>query len=175
MKYLGNKGQGAMEYLMTYGWAILVVMIVGVVLWQLGVFNVGQGNLVTTGFVKMQPLTPSIAYRNQSFRGSFTNALGTTIRLYSVNLTESIAGTALCPLASQTVSADGTGTNNLSATLFPSIKAGGTFTIVNPGCPVKADGESFDLVVVIGYTATMGGISTNHTDTGHIKGQGEAP
>ena len=45
---LKNKGQGAMEYLMTYGWAILVVMIVGVVLWQLGVFGgVGLPEKVT--------------------------------------------------------------------------------------------------------------------------------
>ena len=177
MKYLGNKGQGAMEYLMTYGWAILVVMIVGVVLWQLGVFNVGQGNLVTTGFVKMQPLTPSIAYRNNSFRASFTNALGTTIKVYNVNLTESIAGT-VCPggaTGSLTVSPAGTAVNNLTTSYSPSIKAGGTFTIVHPGCPTKADGEGFDMVVIIQYTATMGGISTNHTDTGHIKGQGEAP
>jgi len=40
MKF-GRKGQGAMEYLMTYGWAILVVMVVGIVMWQMGVFNVG--------------------------------------------------------------------------------------------------------------------------------------
>ena len=38
----GKKGQGAMEYLMTYGWAILVVMIVGIVMWQLGIFNLGS-------------------------------------------------------------------------------------------------------------------------------------
>jgi len=30
-----------MEYLMTYGWAILVAMVVGIVMWQLGVFDVG--------------------------------------------------------------------------------------------------------------------------------------
>jgi len=146
---------------MTYGWAILVVMIVGVVLWQLGVFNVGQGNLVTTGFVKMQPLTPSVAYRNQNFTASFTNALGTTIKLNNVTLNESI-------------------NRNICTTVTPnpsfgnSVKAGGTFTVVSATCPAKADGESYDLVVIIQYTATMGGISTNHTDTGHIKGQGEA-
>ena len=39
MKKIGYKGQGMMEYLITYGWAIMVVMIVGVVLWQLGVFG----------------------------------------------------------------------------------------------------------------------------------------
>jgi hypothetical protein len=34
-----TKGQGAMDYMMTYGWAILVVLIVGIVLWQLGVIH----------------------------------------------------------------------------------------------------------------------------------------
>jgi hypothetical protein len=161
MKYLGNKGQGAMEYLMTYGWAILVVMIVGVVLWQLGVFNVGQGNLVVTGFVKMQPLTPSVAYRNTAFTASFTNALGTTIKLGNISINESITGgtAGLCTITPSLV-----GTT---------VKAGGTFT-TNASCVSKTDGESYDLVVMIPYNATMGGITTVHTDTGHIKGQGEA-
>lgn len=161
MKYLGNKGQGAMEYLMTYGWAILVVMIVGVVLWQLGVFNVGQGNLVVTGFVKMQPLTPSVAYRNTNFTGSFTNALGTTIKLNNVTLNETISGQMCSPVS-------------VSPALAQSVKAGGTFTVTSSGCYAKSDGESYDLVVTVQYSATMGGITTNHTDVGHIKGQGEA-
>lgn len=37
-----RKGQAAMEYLMTYGWAILVIVIVLAALLYLGVFNVGQ-------------------------------------------------------------------------------------------------------------------------------------
>lgn len=28
-----------MEYIMTYGWAVLVVIIVGVVMWQMGIFG----------------------------------------------------------------------------------------------------------------------------------------
>ena len=34
-----RKGQGAMEYLMTYGWALLVIVIVGAALFALGVLN----------------------------------------------------------------------------------------------------------------------------------------
>ncbi|MEM3399225.1 MAG: hypothetical protein QXP42_00125 [Candidatus Micrarchaeia archaeon] len=34
-----RKGQAAMEYLMTYGWAILVIVIVVAVLFYIGVFN----------------------------------------------------------------------------------------------------------------------------------------
>jgi hypothetical protein len=33
------KGQGAMEYLMTYGWALLVIVVVGAALFALGVLN----------------------------------------------------------------------------------------------------------------------------------------
>jgi len=36
----GRKGQAAMEYLMTYGWAILIVIIVVAALWAMGVFTV---------------------------------------------------------------------------------------------------------------------------------------
>jgi len=33
------KDQSAIEYLVTYGWVILVVIIIGIVLWHLGVFG----------------------------------------------------------------------------------------------------------------------------------------
>lgn len=33
------KGQSIGEYLVTYGWTILVVIIMGIVLWHLGVFG----------------------------------------------------------------------------------------------------------------------------------------
>ena len=33
------KGQGALEYLMTYGWALLVIVVVGAALFALGVLN----------------------------------------------------------------------------------------------------------------------------------------
>jgi len=36
-----NNRQRAIEYLATYGWAVLVVIIVGVVLWQMGIFEAG--------------------------------------------------------------------------------------------------------------------------------------
>ncbi len=38
----GRKGQSALEYLMTYGWAILIIIIVGGVLYYYGVFSPGK-------------------------------------------------------------------------------------------------------------------------------------
>ncbi len=34
-----KKGQAALEYLMTYGWAILIIVIIGVALYAMGIFN----------------------------------------------------------------------------------------------------------------------------------------
>lgn len=51
----GRKGQSALEYLMTYGWAILIIIIVGGVLYYYGVFS--PGKLVgesKVGFSKIQ-------------------------------------------------------------------------------------------------------------------------
>jgi len=38
-----RKGQTAMEYLMTYGWAILIIIVVVAALYSLGVFSVTPG------------------------------------------------------------------------------------------------------------------------------------
>ena len=39
VKKMARKGQTAMEYLMTYGWAILIIVVVGAVLFAYGVFS----------------------------------------------------------------------------------------------------------------------------------------
>lgn len=50
-----TKGQTALEYLMTYGWAILIVIIVGASLYSLGVFSPGTWTgKRTTGFAQFQ-------------------------------------------------------------------------------------------------------------------------
>ena len=41
---LSSKAQSAMEYLITYGWAILIIAVVLGVLFQLGVFNLSLPN-----------------------------------------------------------------------------------------------------------------------------------
>ena len=43
-KFIGKKSQTAMEFLMTYGWAILIVLIVLAVLFAFGVFNPSTPN-----------------------------------------------------------------------------------------------------------------------------------
>ena len=51
-----RKGQAAMEYITTYGWAILIVIIIGVVVWQLGLFDFESR--VAPGYTGFSVLVP---------------------------------------------------------------------------------------------------------------------
>jgi len=61
MKFFGKKGQGAMEYLMTYGWAILIILVVGLVLWQMGFFNPPATGHGCSGFSHIVPLDTKLS------------------------------------------------------------------------------------------------------------------
>jgi uncharacterized protein (UPF0333 family) len=80
---MNSKGQGAMEYLMTYGWAILVVIIVGIVLWQSGVFGTGSGG--TSGFDKIR--VRDYSYSSTQIQAKYENAAGGTIRAVNIRYT----------------------------------------------------------------------------------------
>ena len=48
---LPRRSQSALEYMMTYGWAILVIVIVAAVLYSLGIFSPASSlSLTVTGF-----------------------------------------------------------------------------------------------------------------------------
>ena len=48
---LGHKSQSALEYMMTYGWAILIIVVIAVALYSMGIFNPSSNVTVTvTGF-----------------------------------------------------------------------------------------------------------------------------
>ena len=93
---MGQQGQGAVEYLMTYGWAILVVVSVCLVLWELGLFTFGGNTPVSsTGFQALKPLLSTCRIQeavwgqeNQNgFSCQFVNTLKKTIYLNDVGVT----------------------------------------------------------------------------------------
>ncbi len=155
--YMDNRGQGAMEYLMSYGWAILVVMVVGLILWQLGVFNAGQGGPVETGFVRVNPMMPSVAYKGTNFNATFTNDAGSPIRVISVSLNETISGGSC-----------GTVTPSSSNVL-----SGEVFSVSGTGCTSVPTGAVYNMMVVMTYKATTSAITATHTENGYIRGLAE--
>ncbi|MBD3387393.1 MAG: hypothetical protein GF416_00380 [Candidatus Altiarchaeales archaeon] len=155
---IGRRGQGAMEYLMTYGWAILVVMIVGIVMWQLGIFNMGGTTVTATGFAKIKPQLAGTGLTTAGvFKSIFTNGVGTTIIVHNGGSTEpSITdGTTACT----------------SFTVNPeTVSAGQNFVLTASGCATGEPGEVYDLTVSIPYTVSIGTTSSFHRESGSIRG-----
>ncbi len=142
-----RKGQGAMEYLMTYGWAILVVIIVGVVLWQMGIFNPSGGAAPgMSGFTTVKPNEWAC------------NADDGTLTLAVVNA----AGQQISDL---TISG-GTCTNTTLA-------AGETTTCTITGesdCASATAGSRFESTVTLTYTTETG---LSRKSTGKVWGPAE--
>jgi hypothetical protein len=146
-----KKAQSAMEYLMTYGWAILIVIIVAAALFALGVFNPATyTQSAPTGFQSFQ--IPSGGYQLTS-AGQLTiqlkNMAGANINITRINAT--YAGTNV-------------GTTVYSGTIAP----GAAYTAVITGMPASAAGSSYSVDVVIAYTNLDTGLA--FTSTGKLTG-----
>ena len=150
MKICKNKkAQSAMEYLMTYGWAILIVIIVAAALYALGVFNPATfTGRTATGFQVIG--APTDWDLNAS--GGVTlkianNKMATALTIYTIDAT--ISG------------------NNLTTTItIPALGPGASDTIYLTGLQAQAAGSTYSLKLAILYNS--GGL--NHTDTGTVTG-----
>lgn len=143
-----KKGQGAMEYLMTYGWAILVVVIVGVVLYNMGIFSPSGATAPgMDGFGNVRP--NEYLCTGGVIRAVVVNAAGQSIS----NLT--IGGT-VCTNATDIVSAGDTRTCTSAAAY--------------PGCDGIAAGDRYESDISFTYT-TAGGL--DRTSVGSIWGPAE--
>ncbi len=90
---LSTKLQSAMEYLMTYGWAILIIAIVLIALFSLGVFsnaNLGTSCIAESGFecngLTLTNIVPSSAPVNSLATLSFTVGQATGADIYNAIL-----------------------------------------------------------------------------------------
>ncbi len=140
-----------MEYLMTYGWAILVVIIVGIVLWQSGVFGTGGGG--TSGFDKIR--VEDYVYSNAGLQVSFENAAGQTIKQVNVNYTGDLAADT----------GDDTWNGALSASWAPGKEYASNVPTNVALC--NTTGAGYAIEVNITYYSEAG---LYHTESGTIRG-----
>ena len=171
-----RKGQSAMEYLMTYGWAILVVMIVGIAMWRLGVFSMSPSTLTFTGFAKMKP---QLAGTGLSHDGTMTlvmtNGVGAPIYIKKPGVNMSIQG-SYCASDSigcvdTSLAADCTEFQGcLNGQDCGPIAPGDNFKIVFEGCKPGTAGSVYVADVSINYRVSIGSASTDHTESGSIRG-----
>ena len=140
---MNKKGQAAMEFLMTYGWAILAAIIAIGVLAYLGVFTPGQytsgSTIVTAPF-----------YANA---WNVKASAGVTLELRN-NGGES--------LNIQSVSVSGCGTNSNGVT----VASGAVQAITITCAPVLTEGDNFKGDISINYLKT--GSTVDLTSTGSI-------
>jgi hypothetical protein len=153
-----KKAQTALEYLMTYGWAILIVIIVGAALYSLGVFSPGTWTgKRTTGFAQFQMVDFKF-----TTGGNLTmiigNRLGKTVQLNKVVVTYK-----------QTTCTQ----DNINQVIGPNVqKTYNMNQVVNSSCttwPTQVDlRTSYNLLVDFYYTDPDSGLT--HIDSGNLFG-----
>ncbi len=149
-----RKGQAATEFLMTYGWAILAIVIVAAVLWNMGVF---RGQCAKTAPVQVFGSGEQIQVSDW--------ALDTGNRL-TMSL-KNLAGNDISITGGNLYVPQGTlnGTNNTAATLI----AGGDIIYTITGAGGGTSGNCFTADVNMTYTVT-GGVQ-DHAIKGTIRGK----
>ncbi len=94
---LNHKSQSALEYMMTYGWAILVIVIVAAVLYSLGIFSPSSSLSTTvTGFANLGTVN-AVCLGGTSFTISMGDSTGYPINVTEINLTSSSGKTTYSP------------------------------------------------------------------------------
>ncbi len=152
------KAQSALEYLMTYGWAILIVIIVGAALYALGVFNPGTfTGHKSTGFSAIQM---------EDFK--FTTEGNLTLKLGNRHgRTINITGiTMKAPNGNYYNAADDSG-DCVNELLGPNEECDDIVTTAL----VQSQGAAYNIEVNLSYIDTKTNIE--HTDFGRVSGSVE--
>jgi len=141
-----KRGQAAMEFLMTYGWAILAAIIVVGVLWYI----IGSpGNLAGDQFKISQPLVANaMALNTTHLQLEVRNGVGTSIDITDVLFD---AGSACTDLSGQAITV-----------------ADGTLTVLLMECDLTS-GDRFNSEVAIKYTES--GSAVTQSASGSVTGQ----
>jgi len=151
MKPKPRKAQGSVEFLMTYSWALVIILIAIVVAWRWGLFNLSSNvEPGSYGFWGVTPMDYKMSTGGQ-LTLSLHNEVGVNVTLNSVRV---ITGSA-----NQTVN-DGTTV----------IEAGKKHVLSVPNLAAGRQGERFDIFVIINYTNSKMQANRERLSSGTIWG-----
>jgi hypothetical protein len=153
------KGQSALEYMMTYGWAILIIVIVAVILYSMGIFNPRAS--VTASSSGFSPFTVGAA---------LCNSTQTTVSFTTGGLPDSATSANLINMTLSSLTGFSS-SNQVIDTSFSTVNvASGTNFIVvfdaacsNSGVPFTASGTLY-------YKVTTSAGPATFTATGTVAG-----
>jgi len=153
-----KKAQGAVEYLLNYGWVILSIIAVVVGMWYLGIFNPQQGSTVTvSGFSILKALNPSVVLTTDcNFSGIFINGAGHVINITDIEI-YNIADNWLCQ-------------DKISG--IGQFDVGADVNIKQSKCCSKEHfpGEAFSLRITIRYFGQIANVQVERVEQGNIYG-----
>ncbi len=133
-----SKLQSAMEYLMTYGWAILIIAVVLAVLFSLGIFSggslLGTSCVAVSGYLCQNPVLAVPAGSPYNSVLNFTLGQNTGSPIYSIYL--SCAATADSSGLPRTTGSGYGGTTGEAEAFFAVNTVNGA--VSTPGAPVSA-------------------------------------
>lgn len=152
-----RKGQSALEYMMTYGWAILVIVIVAAVLYSLGIFS--PSSSIGTGSPGFAPFTVSSQACNSS-------------GLYADFVVGGIPGGAPASIQSASITTATGLSATAAATNLPSsqVTSGSTILVKFVGDDCATPGAHYSASVSLTYSYSSGLGTQTPTTTGTIYG-----
>ena len=156
------KGQSALEYMMTYGWAILIIVIVAVILYSMGIFNPRASVTATSsGF---SPFAASAAVCNSTGLTVAFTVGGLPNGASSANIIGASysSGSGITPAVNSDAS--------LSSTAPITVSSGSSFNVTfSATC---TSGVGFSASGVINYSVTTAAGTATYSATGTIAGTG---
>ena len=147
----GSRSQSALEYMMTYGWAILIIVIVAGVLYSLGIFSPSSSISTTiTGFSGFA--VQGACIQGGAIQMQITNGLGYTVNITAVNTTSSGGQSASIPVS----------------VIIPADQSQSVFV---PGACPSPTGSSFSDFIAVTYTEPGQTFSGPYVSNGKISGR----
>ncbi len=149
-----KRSQSALEYMMTYGWAILIIVIVAVILYSMGIFNPSSSITFTSSgfspFTVSSSLCNNIGYKIAVLAGPIPNNAN-SITINKVFLT----------------SATGANTTTASYTLTSpvTLKSGQSATILIPNVACNSANIHYSLSAKIQYSYTASTLGLQNVNT----------
>jgi hypothetical protein len=154
-----KKGQSAMEYLMTYGWAILIVIIVAAALYALGVFNPATyAGSRATGFANIG--TPAT--------GNWKLSATAAEDQFTVKLKNNLASRLMFTAAAVKIGATDCTGEDFNDAANMTVGIGGEFT-VEGNCGAFQSGNTYTATVELTYDNLDSGL-TGFKETGTVTG-----
>ena len=151
-----KRSQSALEYMMTYGWAILIIVIVAVILYSMGIFN--PSSSITSTSSGFSPFKVS---------SSLCTSLGLDISIIAGPIPNDASFLVINKLF--ITSATGTNTTTMEYSLpYPiSLTSGKSADILIPSISCTSAGTKYSLLTNLqySYTTSAGNIITNTTGT----------